>query len=452
MRSRHFEENQNQTDSMPGANTEVKPADLGSRRPYRLAVLASHVIQYQGPLYRELAKHPEIELTVFFCSRQGLQPYRDQGFGQHFKWDVPLLEGYRSHFLSNWSPRPNASTFWGLMNPAIVRVLKPADFEAVWVHGWSQFSVWLALLTAFTRGIPVLMRAENNLLSPVPRWKADIKRFVLGRLFRRIAGFLATGRYNAEFYRAHGVPDRRIFLVPYAVNNNFFISQAEENKSGNNLEGNLNMKRELGISSEAVVILFSGKLVPAKRPHDLLRAFEGIPDRHRAALIYLGDGPLRRSLEKYVADNSLANVHFVGFRNQTEIAGFFAAADIFVLPSGLERWGLVVNEAMCFGLPVITSDQVGAAGDLVRGGENGFLYPVGNIASVTAHLTKLMENPELRATMGQKSLAIIRTWSYAQDVEGTLACLNRVSGGRDHSVAVLQAAASDSAEPEVKRQ
>jgi len=427
---------------MSKPNPEVKAAALGSRRPYRVAVLASHVIQYQGPLYQLLAKHPAIELTVLFCSRQGLQSYRDQGFGQQVKWDVPLLDGYRSHFLSNWSPRPNPSRFWGLMNPAIVSVLKPADFDAVWVHGWAHFTVWLAMLTAFARRIPLLMRAENNLLSPVARWKRGIKRVMLRKLFRRVDGFLAVGSRNAEFYRVHGVSDSRIFLVPYAVNNNLFISQRAGNKT--------QIKSELGIASDAAVILFSGKLIPAKRPQDLLRAFQGIAAGQRAALIFLGDGPRRPSLEKYVADEGLANVHFTGFRNQTELARFFTAADIFVLPSGLERWGLVVNEAMCFGLPIIASDQVGAARDLVREGENGFVYPVGDIPALTERLTRLMENPGLRDAMGQKSRDMIQKWSYAQDVEGVIACLKGLDSVRDRRAAIRSERSSDSAEPELE--
>jgi glycosyltransferase involved in cell wall biosynthesis len=423
---------------MPSEN----PAAALGRRPYRLAVLASHVIQYQGPLFQILAQHPEIELTVFFCSRQGIQSYRDQGFGQQVKWDVPLLDGYRSHFLPNWSPMPNPSTFWGLINPAIVRLLKPADFDAVWVHGWAHFTIRLALLTAFARRIPVLMRAENNLLSPVARWKSGIKRVILRKLFQRVAGFLAIGSHNADFYRAFGVPESRIFLVPYAVNNNFFISQSVGDKA--------RIKSELGIASDAAVILFSGKLVSAKRPLDLLRAFQGIAGGHRASLIYLGDGPLRSSLQKYVADQALSHVHFAGFRNQTELARFFAVADIFVLTSELERWGLVVNEAMCFGLPIIASDQVGAGGDLVREGENGFVYPVGNIPVLTERITRLIENPALRAAMGKKSRAMIQNWSYAQDVEGIVACLNHLSRRSDQSLATRPEPASDSADPELE--
>src|SRR5437899_2901678 len=132
-------------------------------RPFRLAVLASHPIQYQAPLYRALAARHEIDLTVFFYSDWGLKAYRDDGFGQEVKWDVPLLEGYRSEFLPNISPRSGISKFWGLINPAVVQRLRKGNFDAVWVHGWAISTDWLAMFTAFATGIPVLLRGETNL-------------------------------------------------------------------------------------------------------------------------------------------------------------------------------------------------------------------------------------------------------------------------------------------------
>ena len=161
---------------------------------------------------------------------------------------------------------------------------------------------------------------------------------------------------------------------------------------------------------------------------DLLRAFEAIPKSLNAGLIFLGDGELRRSLEAYAHERSLKNVRFVGFKNQTEMAPYYSMADVFVLPSGFEPWGLVVNEALCFGLPVITSDKVGATGDLVQEGVNGFVYPAGNVMALTAILQKLLLSAEDRRTaMGAASRKLVTHWSYREVVEGVLACLQRVS-------------------------
>ena len=382
-----------------------------------LAIIASHPIQYQAPLFRALASRPEIDLTVFFCSDWGLKAYRDEGFGQEVKWDVPLLEGYSSEFLPNVSPKPNPSRFWGLINPAIVQRLRKGDFDAVWVHGWARFTDWLAMLTAFASGIPVLLRGETNLLLTLSPWKAKLKRAILSRLFKRVSAFLAIGRYNAEFYEAYGVPKEKIFPVPYAVDNDFFLSKAEEL-----LPKKIELKRKFGIPDDLPVILFSGKLTSVKRPMDLLKAYARVSKDLKAALMFVGDGLLRSDLETYIREEGLQYVYFVGFQNQTELPKFYAVADVFVLPSGFEPWGLVVNEAMCFGLPLILSNQVSAAGDLLRDRVNGYLYHTGDIATLAQQLKQIVLDEGMRNKMGTISHEFIKRWGISEDVEGIITC------------------------------
>jgi len=405
----------------PEASAAVGTA---GRRRFRLAILASHVIQYQAPLFRMLACQPEIELSVFFCSEGGARSYHDKGFGREVKWDVPLLEGYSFEFLPNWSIRPDASEFWGRINPRIILFLRRRKFDAIWVHGWARFTDWMAMLAAFTFKIPVLMRGESNLLLALPPWKSALKRIVLRNLFRRTSAFLAIGRYNADFYRAYGVPKEKIYLIPYAVNNDFFLSQAEKLA---NCKAEL--KQELGIAPGVPVVLYSGKLIGKKRPSDLLKAFEYVLKTQKAVLVYVGAGSLEPELKHYAETKHLPVV-FAGFRNQTELPKWFAIADVFVLPSADEPWGLVVNEAMCFSLPIVASDQVGAAGDLVRGGMNGFVFSPGDTRSLSEHLEPLLSDPVLRASFGTKSREIIEHWSYRENVNGILNCLEQLANAK----------------------
>ena len=411
----------------------------------KLAILVSHPIQYQVPLYRALAAHPEIDLSVFFCSDWGLNPYLDEGFGQQVKWDIDLLSGYRSEFLANRSPSPNVSRFFGLINPAIVRRLRKGRFQAVMVHGWAHCTNWLAMLTAFICRTPVLMRGDSNraglraamtnshnaVLKQEPwtsqlgmsKKKAILKRFILTRLFKRIAGFLTIGSQNAEFYDYYGVNRNKMFFAPFAVDNDFFLLKANELSSRKT-----DLKHQLGMAESTPVILFSGKLIAAKRPADLLQAYEEISKKHNAALVYLGDGDLRDALERYASEKRLSEVYFAGFQNQTDIPRFFALADVFVLPSVHEPWGLVVNEALCFGLPVVISDQVGAAGDLVRENVNGFIYEAANSAALAEKLDKILSDKELQSRMGEASKSLIEKWSFKEDVQGILSCLKQVAG------------------------
>ena len=396
--------------------------EVAISKKYRLAILTSHPIQYQVPLFRALAAHPAIDLTVLFCCDHGLKPYHDPGFGCEVKWDVPLTEGYTYQFLPNQSFSPGVGKFWGLINPSIITTLRRGQFDALLVHGWSRFTNLLAMTVAFVLGIPVLIRGETNLLPVLPSWKQALKRFLLGNLFKRLSGFLAIGRYNTEFYRAYGVPDEKIFLAPYAVDNDFFISKAQEYKPLKSA-----LKREFGIPEELPIILFSGKLTDVKRPLDLLKAFELVIPKYPAALLYLGDGILRKDLEQYTKLSNLEHVYFVGFHNQTDLPRFFAAADIFALPSGTEPWGLVVNEALCFGLPIIISDQVGACGDLVRDDVNGFIFPSGKVEVLADKLAQLLGDAKVRQRMGEASEQIIERWSYTEDVQGIVSCLSKSS-------------------------
>ncbi|MBI1748424.1 MAG: glycosyltransferase [Acidobacteria bacterium] len=401
--------------------TPVSPNAKSARRRYRAVILASHMIQYQAPLFRALASWPDIEVTVWLCSDWGLAPYRDEGFGQEVQWDVPLLNGYRSEFLTNVSYKPNPSRFWGLINPAVAWRLRPAQVDAVIVHGWYRCTNWLAMLTAFLFRVPLLLRGESNLLPVRSPVKSAIKRIVLSWLFKRVSAFLAIGRFNADFYKAYGAPADRIFAVPYAVDNDFFMAKADTLRPQK-----VELKKQIGVAADCPVILFVGKLTDVKRPMDLLRAFAAVATRQDAALIFVGDGPRRPVLEQFVKDRNLAQVYFAGFQNQTELPRFLAIADIFVLPSGFEPWGLAVNEAMCFGLPIIVSDQVGAGGDLVQHGLNGYVYPVGQTSVLTDYLARLLSDPAQRRQMGKASLARIQPWTYQEDGKGILDSLARV--------------------------
>jgi glycosyltransferase involved in cell wall biosynthesis len=306
--------------------------------------------------------------------------------------------------------------------------LRTGEFDALWIHGWARFTNWLAMFTAFASGIPVLLRGETNLLPSLPGWKRVLKRIILQRLFRRVSAFLAIGRYNKEFYEAYAVPKDRIFLAPYAVDNEFFLTRSKElvpKKS--------ELKRALSIPDNLTVILFVGKLTQAKRPMDLLMAYETLSKHTEATLLYVGDGPLRSALESYVKIAGLKNVYFVGFKNQTELPSFYALADIFVLPSSLEPWGLVVNEVMIAGKPIIVSDHVGCGPDLVQDSVNGFIVPVGDIAALAERLRLLVSNPYLATQMGEASRERIARWGFRQDVAGLLEALECVVGQRSVS-------------------
>jgi glycosyltransferase involved in cell wall biosynthesis len=165
---------------------------------------------------------------------------------------------------------------------------------------------------------------------------------------------------------------------------------------------------------------------------DLLVAYSRVNSSNKS-LIFVGDGELRPSMEKFVEANKLKNVHFVGLKGQTEIKNYYSMADIFVLPSEWDTTPLVVNEAMCFELPLILSDGIGTARDRVILGENGFIYPVGDTEKLSQDLLVLIGSGEKRKLFGKRSREIVSKLSYDTDISGLVLALDSLNKNHDKS-------------------
>jgi glycosyltransferase involved in cell wall biosynthesis len=380
------------------------------RAPFRLAVVTTHPIQYQTPLFRALAQRPELDVTVYFCSTTGLHTAYDPHFGA-LRWDIPLLEGYRSVFLSR---RPKGWT--GTFCPDLSGRISRRRHDGVMLFGWRDPSYALALATGVVKRVPILLLTDTNALDARNTARRRLRNAALSVLFRRVSGFLTIGTMNRRFYEMVGVPARRMVSFPYSVDNTRFFRSAAA------LEGSrASLRAELGLPTTLPVVLFAGRFMEVKRLPDLLDAYAGVADR--AALLLAGDGPIRAALEARSRALGLKHVRFAGFQNQTALPRCYAAADLLVLPSSSEAWGLVVNEAMCFGLPVIVSDRVGAGPDLVTSGVNGLVFPAGDVAALRACLERLVGDELLRGRMGRASLARIRGWCYDVAIDNLIAYL-----------------------------
>ncbi len=389
-------------------------------KEYKVAFLTSHPIQYQAPLFKKLAKQPEINLIVYFCTDFGIKEKVDPEFGKKIKWDTPLLEGYKYKFLKNYSFKPNYS-FLGQINFGIIKELYKNKFDAIIIHGWNSLTNILAIFFAKIFGIKVFLISENPLSQEKlkPKWKILVKKiFIKNILFNLIDIFLYIGEENKKFYRFYNVEDKKLFFYPYSVNNDFFQKEYEKYKSKR-----IEIRKELTIGQEDIVILFVGKLINKKNPLDLLKAYEILKQENKA-LIFVGEGGLRREMEKYIEEKKLKKVIITGFVNQSEISKYYSIADIFVLPSGIgETWGLVVNEAMCFGLSILASTIVGCSGDLVKKDINGYTFSVGNIKEIAYFLDILASNGYKRNEFKKNSFKLIRLYSYEEDIKGILNAL-----------------------------
>jgi glycosyltransferase involved in cell wall biosynthesis len=383
----------------------------------RLAYLVTHPIQYQAPLLRRIASEPDIRLKVFFASDLSTRIFFDPAFKRSVQWDVPLLKGYEYEFLPAVGTTEGIS-FWQPMNYGLASRLKAGRFDALWVHGYMRWNHWVAMAAAKRLGMKVLVRDEASTISKIRgSIKEGVKRAFFNWLRQIAHRFLAIGSLNSSYYRQLDIPDERIIGVPYAVDNAFFQARAIEFAKQRET-----LRVSLGLERSRPVILYAGKMMARKRPDDLLKAYSQLSsngrDEPRPYLLYVGDGDMRRTLEMSAASTNWNSIRFLGFKNQSELPAFYDLCDVFVMPSVIEPWGLVVNEAMNARRAIIVSDQVGCGLDLVRNGENGFAFKAGDVSDLARVLREALASPERCAEMGRQSLAIINRWSFEEDVAG----------------------------------
>ncbi|MDX1976396.1 MAG: glycosyltransferase family 4 protein [Pseudanabaenaceae cyanobacterium bins.68] len=379
----------------------------------RLAYFVSHPIQYQAPLLRLLAAEPDLEIKVFFYSDFSVKGYLDPGFQQLVEWDVPLTQGYDHHFLQTWGAKQPTDTWRQAIALDIYAQLKQGQFDAVWVHGWSQICSLQAILAANRLDLPVLMRGESNGLNSRQGWKSLLKAQFFKWLLPRIAKFLYIGTLNRQFYQTLGITSDRLYPVPYAVDNDFFFSLSQQAQTHRN-----QLRQSLNLQPNRPIILYAAKLVDWKRPQDLIAAHRLLPEHPKPYLLFVGDGEMRTALETLTSGDD--SIRFLGFRNQSQMPAIYDLCDLFVLPSSFEPWGLAINEVMNAGKAVVVSDAVGCAPDLVKDQENGKIFATGNIEQLQASLAWAIANS---ANAGAQSHGIIRNWSFRTDIEGIRASL-----------------------------
>jgi len=374
---------------------------------HRIAFLTTHPIQYQVPVFRHLAKRPDLDFTVLFCQLPDAQSQGD-GFATAFNWDIPLLDGYHYEVLRNVSPSPSVTTFRGCDTPEISQRIRRGDFDAVVVNGWVVKSCLQALWACRRARIPCIVRGEANNIRPRPWWKRQIQR----QLVRQYSACLYIGQANADFYRSHGVAERKLFPALYCIDNDRFATAAAT-------VDRQAARRRFQLSPDTTVFLFSGKLIGKKHPLELLTAIRTASEAGAALeCLIVGDGELRQQCESYVKQFNLP-VRFAGFLNQTKMAEAYAAADCLVLPSNHgETWGLVVNEAMACACPAIVSDQVGCSVDLIQRGQTGEVFPYGDWQQLSKLLQQMASRPDLLQRWGLAAQQRVADYSPLAAAQG----------------------------------
>lgn len=398
----------------------------------RLAFVVSHPIQYYVPIYRDLAKRDGITLKVFYTWRDA-GPARDVKFGKEFAWDIPLMEGYDFEVVPNTSPDPGTHHRRGLINPDLVERVKAWRPDVVHITGYNYVSHGQAIKELSKVGIPVIFRGDSHLLDARgPWWKWWLKKSFLSKVYSWPSGFAYVGQANRNYYRAFGVPERKLFHVPHTIEVGRFAEPHEE------LEAKaLAWRRELGIPDENFVFLYAAKLESRKRPMELLEAFLKA-DIPRTTLLFVGSGALETELRSRVAcgewlvkgngvfESATKRIVFLEFQNQSRMPVVYRLGDALVLPSGYgETWGLAVNEAQACGRPALVSDCVGCARDIVREGANGMIFRTDDWQDC-ARVMRQMANGEWRS---KREAIRAGAWEFAT-AKGVDALLAGIRGMR----------------------
>jgi glycosyltransferase involved in cell wall biosynthesis len=379
--------------------------NAAERKIIRFAACATHPIQYHAPVWRRLAQEPGIEFHAYFGSDMSIRGYRDSGFGARVRWDVPLTAGYEHTFLSV-DPRIQEVSAWtpsarGL--GAHFERFRPDVVLLTAYGGRFHLEAWRA---AHAVGAKVLMRHEASDVavsrSPI---RGAMRDFFLHQLYSHIDGFAVVGAEARRHLIRLGVPDSKLGSAPYCVDTDFFAGEVARWMPQREA-----IRAEWNIGPADIALVFSGKLIPKKDPLLIPAALRLLDPllRERVHLIVAGDGALRTEMENVCRDVLGAQAHFPGFLNQSEIGRVYAAGDLLVLPSRRgagETWGLVVNEAMQFGLTALVSNGVGCAPDLISA-DTGSVFASGDAVALAKGITDWSSRPrESTARAAQAQVA-----------------------------------------------
>jgi glycosyltransferase involved in cell wall biosynthesis len=374
--------------------------------PYRLGV------------HRLVAQRWPGAHKVFFLA--GGEPGRDWEF-DFTGLDVKILRGWQ------FRPPGQINPFSIKWNPSVVRAMEEFRPDVVALSGYIHPPIIRAALWCLTKRVPYAVVCETSCRSTASSgWQWQARRIALSWIVRNMAFGLPVGREAAAYLRRFGPTDAPMHFFPNTPDTAAIVAEADRVRSAG-LEASL--RDAFGIEPDAHIILFAGRLIDAKRPMDALAAFEQLGELGRKmVLVVVGDGSLMPALLERAQGR---NVVFTGWlRDPLQMAGMMAISRMLVLPSSHEPWGAVVNEALAAGTPVVASDRVTSAVELVQNGVNGYLFPVGDVRALSGRIRDVLTLDgagRARMSTAARATAMLYGHEFAARnlIEGALAAIGR---------------------------
>jgi glycosyltransferase involved in cell wall biosynthesis len=353
----------------------------------RRVVLVTEIISpYRIPLFNALARQPDIDLHVIFLSETDPSLRQWQIYKDEIRFSYQVLR--------SWRKRAGRYNF--LMNRGLMKALRESAPHAIICGGYNYIASWQCLFWSRSHQVPFLLWSESN--QQDSRRGTPFVESLKRQFLSRCTAFVVPGQSARDYLQAQRVKNGTIFTAPNAVDNDLFAKACERARSrAEQLRVELNLPEHY--------FLFVGRLVPEKGVFDLLAAYAKLenPLREKIGLVFVGDGTCRIALEQQATAVSPGVIRFAGFRQRDDLASYYALAEALILPTHTDTWGLVVNEAMACGLPIIVTAVAGCAADLVKPAWNGFVVSPADVPSLTAGMTTLAAHPDLCRNMAANS-------------------------------------------------
>jgi glycosyltransferase involved in cell wall biosynthesis len=358
----------------------------------RLVILTEIIAPYRIPVFNSLARHEEIDLHVIFLAQTNPDERQWLVYADEIRFSYQVLPSWRMK-LANYGL---------LVNLNVSEALKRADPEVVLCGGYNYPAAWQAQRWARQHGVAFLLWCEST--ANDQRAGHVVIESLKRNFLAKCDAFVVPGDSARRYVEQMQCSGKRIFVAPNAVDNDLFASRAQAARANAN-----RLRGKLGLPAR--YFLFVGRLLKSKGVFDLLEAYASLGEalRSEVGLVFAGDGSLRAQLESRAHSIFPGAVHFAGFVQRDDLPAYYALADSLVFPTHSDTWGMVVNESMACGVPVICSEVAGCAANLVQ--TNGRLVPSHSVTHLTAAMKEVALDAALRERMATESRRIIQNYS-----------------------------------------
>lgn len=362
----------------------------------KLVIVTEIIAPYRIPIFNALAQPKEIDLHVVFLSENDSTLRQWRVYKDEIKFTYQVLPSWRQRF-----GRHNI-----LINRGLRSALNRLKPDVILCGGYNYLASWTAAYWAQRHRVRFFLWSESTAFDL--RRRHCVVEFMKMRFLRLCTGFVVPGGSSLNYLKEMGIHESRIVTAPNAVEIALFSRLAAAARRD---ESRVRSRWRL----PERYFLYAGRLVKAKGIFDLLDAYAQLQPQLRSefGLVFVGDGSDAHELEKRASKISPGNIKFLGFLHREELPEAYALADALIFPTHSDPWGLVVNEAMACGLPVIATDVAGCTLDLVQDGWNGFVIPARNVSRLALAMEALAGDPQKRLEMGRRSWERVNQYSPA---------------------------------------